>query len=56
MKIVKVKIGRLPKAQENAATKSRLVFVWRLIGLEHGMIFLDQSQTEVKQSRITFDA
>ena len=28
--------------RKTRATKSRLVFVWRLIGLEHGAIFPDQ--------------
>ena len=30
-----------------------MVFIWRLIGLEHGASFLDQSQMEVSQNQRT---
>ena len=40
----KVKTSEPPKARENAPTKSSLLFVMHLIGLETCSSFLDQSQ------------
>ena len=41
----KVKTNEPPKARENAPTKSSLLFVMHLIGLETCPSFLDQSQS-----------
>ena len=45
---LRVKLSNPPKARENAANKSWLVWVLHLIGLESVANFLDQTQSEVK--------
>ena len=49
------KNNNLPKARENAGTKSWLVLVLHLIGrereIERGVSFLDQSQSKIKQNQ-----
>ena len=48
---------KLPKAREDADDQVTIVFVWPLIGLEHGESFFrpitDRSKAKSKQSRDT---
>ena len=39
--------------RKNKRGKTRLVLILKLIGRESGTSFMDQSQTQVKQARIT---
>lgn len=46
---------RKNKRGKTQATKSQVVLILKLIGRESGTSFMDQSQTQVKQARITLD-
>ena len=48
---LKVKTGNFQKREKTRVSKSRLVLVSHLIGLGNGARFLDQSQSEIKQSQ-----
>ena len=48
---LKVKTGNFQKRGKTRVSKSRLVLVSHLIGLGNGARFLDQSQSEIKQSQ-----